>query len=348
MSDQLGPSLPPRQRASGSCSIRLDVPPRLVWDQLVARGIREWYYNLIADGDFTAGSHIRWMDSGGKALEESDVLEVEPPSKLVLGSRFVFTPTFAAAAPHVIRWELDEDGSGSSVRMSWDVEGPASRLLESEADAQLQGLRLAADPSARAELERLATIGPVEVRDVTPELVPEYQDFFDHHAFRDYPAWQSCYCIETHSTQSDDERIGRTAGENRHDMSESIKRGHVTGLLAFESGKPVGWCNYGETTRLGGLMHRFGLAAADHEGVGSVACFVIAAPYRRHGIASKLLDAAVDRLRARGLRAVEAYPARSNDSVHSNYRGPLAMFLRAGFEPHGEIERHLIVRKTLG
>jgi GNAT superfamily N-acetyltransferase len=130
-------------------------------------------------------------------------------------------------------------------------------------------------------------------------------------------------------------------------MSESIKRRQVTGLLAFEGGKPIGWCNYGETTRLSGLMRRFGLAIANHEGVGSVACFVIGAPYRGHGVASQLLEAAVDRLRARGLRAVEAYPARDDDSPHTNYRGPLAMFLRAGFQPYGEIERHLIVRKTL-
>lgn len=313
----------------------------------MSTGPREWYYRLTSEGDFAVGAHIRWLDADGKAVEESDVLEVEASKRLVLRTHFVFAPSFAAAAPHVIKWEVTEQGAGSSVRMSWEADGPPARLLDSEADAQLQGLRLASDPAARAEVERLPQIGQVEVRDVTPDLVPEYQDFFDHHAFRDYPAWQSCYCMETHRTQGDDEWTERTADDNRRDMTESIKRGQVTGLLAFEGGKPVGWCNYGETTRLSGLLRRFGLAAADHEGVGSVACFVIAAPYRGHGIATRLLEVAVERLRARGLRAVEAYPARADDSAHSNYRGPLSMFLRAGFEPYGEIERHLIVRKTL-
>jgi hypothetical protein len=65
-------------------------------------------------------------------------------------------------------------------------------------------------------------------------------------------------------------------------------------------------------------------------------------------VASKLLDAAIERLRARGLRAVEAYPNRSgDDSPQGNYRGPLSLFLRAGFEPHRELDRHLVVRKTL-
>jgi GNAT superfamily N-acetyltransferase len=222
-----------------------------------------------------------------------------------------------------------------------------ARLLDSEAGAQLRGLRLAADPAARAELERLDQIGSVEVRGVTAELIPDYLEFFDHHAFRDFPAWQSCYCMETHRAQDDDDWGQRTAGDNRRDMSEAIARGQVTGLLAFEGGKPIGWCNYGETTRLSGVMHKLGLAASDHEGVGSVACFVIAAPYRGHGVASLLLDAAVERLRARGVRAVEAYPKRSDDSQRTNYRGPLAMFLRAGFEPYSETGRHLILRKNL-
>jgi hypothetical protein len=60
-----------------------------------------------------------------------------------------------------------------------------------------------------------------------------------------------------------------------------------------------------------------------------------------------LLDAAVERLRAKGVRAVEAYPRRSDDSQHSNYRGPLAMFIRAGFEPYGEAGSHLVLRKSL-
>jgi len=96
------------------------------------------------------------------------------------------------------------------------------------------------------------------------------------------------------------------------------------------------------------VMSRFKLQPADHEGIGSVACFVIAAPYRGHGVASKLLQVAIERLRARGLRAVEAYPSReSDDSAQSNYRGPLDMYLRAGFEPYRELERHVVVRKVL-
>jgi GNAT superfamily N-acetyltransferase len=328
-------------------SIDLAAGPDAVWDQLVASGRRDWYYRLTPEGDFTTGGHLRWIDGRGEVVEESEVVEAAAPRKLVLRTRFLFAPPFAAAPPHMLTWEVSGGHGGSTVRIAWIAKPPVTDLLESEGKSILLGLQLAVDPVARQELERLPEIGPVDVRDVTPESTRDYHHFFDDVAFRDYPAWQSCYCMETHRTQSEDEWAARTAADNRSDMTELIQGGSVTALLAFVDGKPVGWCNYGESTRLAGLARRFGLEARDHEGVGSVACFVIAAPYRGHGVASELLAAAIDRLRARGLRAVEAYPSRSDDSAQGNYRGPLEMYVRAGFATYRETDRHVIVRKSL-
>jgi GNAT superfamily N-acetyltransferase len=334
----------------GASSIELAVPRQAVWDLLVGPGRRDWYYRLTPQGEFAEGAHVTWVDAEGKPAEESDVVAVEPHGRLVLRTRFVFAPAFSAAAPHVVTWALTGEGDRCEVQMSWEAEGPAAAMLASEASSQLDALRLAADPAARAELARLDRIGEIEVRDVSPELLPAYLDFFDHRAFLDFPEWRSCYCIETHRApnQGDDEWTQPVAEVNRGDMSRSILRGEVTALLAFEGDKPIGWCAYGETTRLGGVMHKFGLSAADHEAVGSISCFVIASPYRGHGVASRLLDVAIERLRAKGMHAVEAYPTRSGDSQHTNYRGPLAMYLRAGFEPYREAGKHTILRKRLG
>ena len=328
--------------------IQLPVPVETVWAALVEPGRRDWYYGLTPEGAFLEGAQIRWVDGGGRVAVEDEVISMTPPEHLALRSRFVFAPIFAALPPHLAQWDIAAAPSGSRVRTAWEANEPLAPLLESDADGLLQGLRLALDPAAKAEVARLASIGEVTVRDVTPDSVEDYLAFFDHEAFRDYPQWQFCYCMETHRTQSDDEWALRTRHDNRRDMSAMIAAGKVTGLLAYVDGKPIGWCNYGETTHLAGVMHRYGLDAADHEGVGSIACFVIASPYRGHGVASRLLDAAMDRLRDKRLRAVEAYPGRSSTtSAQSHYRGPLSMFLRAGFETYRETERYVVVRKNL-
>lgn len=331
----------------GSRKIRLETPARTAWDALVSTKRHRWYYRLTPEGEFAEGHAVRWLDGSGSAAEESEVIEVTAPRRLVLRTRFLFAPVFASQPPHALTWQVARSGKGCQVTMSWDANEIVAGLFEAEADSILRALRLEHDPAAQAELARLPAIGAVHVEDVTPDRVHDYQSFFDNDAFADYPAWQSCYCMETHRTQTDEEWAVRTAKDNRGDMTRGIEEGQVTALLAYVDGKPVGWCNYGETTRLNGVMHRFGLNLAEQRGVGSLACFVIAAPYRNHGVASALLDAALERLRARGVRVVEAYPARGSDSPQGNYRGPLQMFLRAGFEPYRETERHLIVRKAL-
>ena len=331
---------------SGSAVIEIDVPPDDVWAALVAPGRREWYFRLSPEGEFVEGAHIRWVDVQGELAEESDVVEVEARKRLGLRSRFTFAPSFAAQEAHRVEWEIESLGGGCRVTTSWTAGDLVGSLFEAEAENNLRALRLAVDPVAQAEVARLEAIGEVEVCDVTPATLADYQTFFDHDAFRDYPSWQACYCSEPRHVSTDDEPT-RTAAENRRDVSESISRGQVTALLAYVDGKPVGWCNYGATTSFGGVLQRFGLEPAEYGGVGSIACFVIASPYRGHGVATRLLTTAMERMRDRGVRVAEAYPAKEIDSPQSNFRGPLSMYLKAGFQPYRETERYVIVRKAL-
>jgi len=325
----------------------LDTPVETAWAAIVSPERHRWYYRLTPQGEFAKGGMIKWVDGGGTVAEESEIVEITAPRRLVMRTRFLYAPAFARQPQHTLTWDVTARGRGCRVRLSWDAPDVVAGLLASEAGNVLEGLRLEHDPAAQAEIARLPSIGEITVHDVTPDRVAAYQSFFNHDAFRDFPGWQSCYCMETHRTQTDEEWAVRTAADNRAEMTKSIRKGDVTALLAYVDDKPVGWCNYGETTRLNGVMHRFGLNAAEQQGVGSLACFVIAAPYRQHGVASALLESALDRLRARGVKTAEAYPVKELKSAQSNYRGPLSMYLRAGFGPYRETERHLIVRKSL-
>lgn len=331
----------------GQHEIELNVPPEIAWNAIVAPGVRHWYYRLKPDAEFAPGNHIRWKDLSGNVTEESQVVAMDAPRRLVMKTRYVFVPNLAAEEPHRFEWEVTPARCGSRVNLKWEAGDVVGAVLQPEVESMLLGLRLAIDPRAQAEIARREAIGPVEIQDLTSDRIDDYLLFFDHEAFRDYPAWRTCYCMETHRTVSDEEWATRTAGENRRDMVDLIKRGGVTALLAYAGGKPVGWCNYGETTALAGVMRRFKLEPSDHQGVGSISCFIIAAPYRRHGIASSLLDTALERLRSRSLKSVEAYPVRDEGSAQGNYRGAFSMYAKAGFQPYRDAGRSVIVRKSL-
>jgi len=329
----------------------LAASPEEVWKALVdPEQVRQYYYDMAVDSDWRPGATIVFSWAPGQEGESGVVVAAEPRRRLVLETKLLFGEELRSEPPHRTSWELEPRGSRTRVRLLYDVPEEArltGRLLQDGGDAPLQGLRILVDAEARAELERLPEIGEVEVRDLTPESLDDYLRFFDEVAFRDHPAWNSCYCSETHVDASEDEHALRTGAESRELMAGLIGAGQVTALLAFADGRAVAWCNYGETTRLAGLVRKLGLEAADHAGVGSVACFVIGSRYRRHGIGERLLEAACERLAERGCSAVEAYPRREPASDADAYRGRLQMYLKAGFEPYREAGRTLVVRKAL-
>lgn len=189
---------------------------------------------------------------------------------------------------------------------------------------------------------------PPDIRRLTPDLLPDFQRFFDHDAFVDNVWWAGCYCMFYNWPGDLESWNGRTGEQNRAAKSELIGRGETHGLLAYVDGKPAAWCHAAPRTTLP-LLNRSPdfVVDDDHSTIGSIVCFVVGAPYRRQGVARSLLDAACDLLRDLGMEIAEGYPPRAPDSDARAYHGPLDMFLEARFKPHTVGERYVIVRKSL-
>jgi uncharacterized protein YndB with AHSA1/START domain/ribosomal protein S18 acetylase RimI-like enzyme len=319
-----------------------------IWRALTdSEWTRRWYHAALVTADWRPGGAVSFRIADGPEMETGTVVAIEEGRRMVLETSFIWDDRMRAEPAHRTTWEIEPSGNGVLVRLTFDVPHTAAlarHLIGEEGGFLLKGLQLAVDPVEQAKVARRDTIGEVDIRDLTPEKLADYQGFFDDVGFQDHPEWQGCYCSETNLTPD----LMRTVAGNRDGMSALISGGEVTALLAFADGGPVAWCNYGETTSLAGVMAKLGLEAADHERVGSVACFVISPRYRRHGLARRLLDAACARLKERGCTHVEAYPPKDSRTDYPNYRGPLAMYLRAGFAPYRDAGRSLIVRKSLG
>jgi GNAT superfamily N-acetyltransferase len=189
--------------------------------------------------------------------------------------------------------------------------------------------------------------GPVSVRALRAADHDEYLRFFDRDAFMDNPMWASCYCLFHEFPGSVEAWTRATAAENRAAKSALIRAGRSEGYLATAGSRTVGWCHAAPRTTLPMLGHDPEIAIADAERVGSIVCFVVAAPFRGQGVAKHLLDAACDGLRARGLAIAEGYPRKRTGSDADAYHGPLDLYLGAGFEVFREGKRVVVVRKAL-
>ena len=193
---------------------------------------------------------------------------------------------------------------------------------------------LNAERRLSTDTERLDEIGQVEVHQATPERLADLQHFFDYDAFAGNAPWAACYCMFHHWGGNESaEWPNRSFEQNRADMSERIDRGTTNALLAYVDGKVVGWCNASPRSTMPAHVGTDELA---DDSVGAIVCFVVAPPYRRHGVSERLLREAVTMLSENGFASAEGSPVAEPRDEASAYKGTPELFARAGFEPVGD------------
>jgi len=121
--------------------------------------------------------------------------------------------------------------------------------------------------------------------------------------------------------------------DNRRSLRRLVRRGPPPGLIAYDGGRPVGWIAIAPRTEYPRLDRSRILARVDASPVWSISCFFVARSHRGQGLTRRLVDAALDHVRAAGGGLVEAYPVdpsgRSPDAFV--YTGLAPTFLSAGF-----------------
>ena len=196
------------------------------------------------------------------------------------------------------------------------------------------------------QTERLESIGGITVERVTEQRVDDWLHLFDHTGFAGNPDWASCYCREQHEPPSDD-MPERLWSDNRAAMAERLRKGATEGYLAYVDGEVAGWVNASKTSDYA-VLKLLDPEGPEPEAIVGVSCFVIAPPYRRHGVAAALLDRVIADAPSRGASWVEAYPhnePENGDGGH--FRGPRLMYDARGFEPLKERDNDTVVRLPL-
>jgi GNAT superfamily N-acetyltransferase len=147
------------------------------------------------------------------------------------------------------------------------------------------------------------------------------------------PVTANCWCVVWRAPHGSPE-------ENEQVLRDTVETGEQPGLLAYRGGEPVGWVSVAPRGQLGGLLRsRLFRPLDDDADVFVITCFAVDRDARRQGVATALLEAAVDFAVARGATAVEAYPGDPPD-----YKGRLESFLDHGFVPVREAGKRTVVR----
>jgi len=183
------------------------------------------------------------------------------------------------------------------------------------------------------------------VRPLTPELWPALEDLFG-----DQGPVSRCWCMYW--------RIGedyrrRPPDANKAAFHGLVESGPPPGLLAFDRDLPapgvhaqvaVGSCQLTPRDDLPWLDRAWRLKRVDDLPVWALSCFYIRKGYRKRGVASALIAAALNTAKRAGAPALEAYPLDSDLTPSASGTGFASTFARAGFKV---VARHAAPRPIM-
>lgn len=143
-------------------------------------------------------------------------------------------------------------------------------------------------------------------------------------------ACAGCWCMWWRLARSE---FQKNAGAgNKRAFKKLVDGGAVPGILAYDQGKPVGWCAVQPKEAYPSLA-RSRTKTVDQRPAWAVTCFFIAKSHRKQGLSLALLKAAADHARASGAMLIEGYPIDTDQRAmdFSSFMGTAQVFARAGF-----------------
>ena len=151
--------------------------------------------------------------------------------------------------------------------------------------------------------------------------------------FEEHGPQNGCWCMYWRAKRAD---CQKQFGEgNKQAFKNIVENGKVPGILAYLDRHPVGWCSIAPREEFLVLDRSPTLKRIDDQPVWSIVCFFVAKAYRRRGLTSILIQAAIEYARERGAKIIEAYPLRTEITKclpYERFMGIESTFERAGFK----------------
>ncbi len=191
------------------------------------------------------------------------------------------------------------------------------------------------------------------IKELSPATWPDFEALFSRGN-----GWDFCWCMHYHRCrplpQSEKLRRAERSAANYPDKKALVAEGRSHGILVYFNGEPVGWCQYGradELPRIDDDPNYRGLAPANRERLWRITCFVVDKRFRRLGIGSVALKAALASIKVKGGGVVEGYPVANWEGVsfgNASTHGTVSMFRKQGFKEVAAFgERNVVMRRTL-
>jgi len=175
--------------------------------------------------------------------------------------------------------------------------------------------------------KKLITVDKWEYYPLTPERWGDFETLFGPNG-----AYAGCWCAWFLMTHREYNEAGK---EGHRELMRTLVHSDIEpGLIAYADGVPAGWIALAPRERYKRLATSKQLGAVDDKAVWVIPCFFIHRDYRRQGLMEKLLNAAVEYARNRGVQTLEAFPLDVEGKMSSTqmFSGKSSVFYKLGFK----------------
>ena len=189
-------------------------------------------------------------------------------------------------------------------------------------------------------------------KELTEGTLSDFARLFNTHPA---PGATRCWCTYNHRSRSLPQslKLGpkESAARNRRLKRELVKNGCSHGIIVYENGAPVGWCQYGTSAELPRIDSdpRYQKLGRQSRGkiLWRITCFVVDRKHRRRGVARAALKAVLKAIRKKGGGLVEAYPLASWNT-YASFRGTISMFEDEDFKIVSSLGKsNVVMQRTI-
>jgi len=188
-------------------------------------------------------------------------------------------------------------------------------------------------------------ISDLEFYPLTPERWTDLEKLFGEKG-----ACGGCWCMWWRLKRS---QFEHQKGEgNKKALKKIVDSSQIPGILAYTNSQPIAWCSVAPRETYPVLERSRTLKRVDDEPVWSIVCFFVAKSFRRKGVTTKLLRAAVEYVKKQDGKIIEGYPVEPKKAQIPDafaYTGLVSTFRRVGFvEVLRRSETRPIMRYIIG
>ena len=106
--------------------------PQKLWSALTedVEFMKQYWFGMHCESQWTAGSSWRMVHPDGRVLDDGEIIEADPPRRLVVRWQHQDKPELKTEGPSLCTMELEPSGPAVKLSITHTIEHESSKLIE--------------------------------------------------------------------------------------------------------------------------------------------------------------------------------------------------------------------------